>query len=93
MLGITLGHSTPQALPDWCTDSICQWPDEDQKTTRPHIKLVTLTSAEAKENELLHSEIGSIANAIQCRVRQPEFRNASIFPVCQRTIMAYTLLE
>ncbi|KAJ5543216.1 hypothetical protein N7461_009219 [Penicillium sp. DV-2018c] len=68
MLGITLGHSTPKSLPH-------------QKTTRPHIKLVTLTSAKAKESELLHGEIGSIANAIQCRVHQPEFRNASIFPV------------
>ncbi|KAJ5565756.1 hypothetical protein N7535_007394, partial [Penicillium sp. DV-2018c] len=81
MLGIKLGYSAPQALPRWDTFSICQWADEDQKTTRPHIKLVTLTSAKAKENELLHGEIGSIANSIQCRVRQPEFRNASIFPV------------
>ncbi|KAJ5562130.1 hypothetical protein N7461_000891 [Penicillium sp. DV-2018c] len=51
------------------------------KTTRPHIKLVTLIGAEAKESELLHGEIGPIANAIQCRVNQPEFENTPIFPV------------
>ncbi|KAJ9490558.1 hypothetical protein VN97_g2703 [Penicillium thymicola] len=45
------------------------------------MKLVTLTGAEAKENELLHGGMGSIANVIQCRLNQPEFENVSIFPV------------
>ncbi|CAI7641134.1 unnamed protein product [Penicillium viridicatum] len=80
-LGLTLGHSMPAALPRWYTGSTCQWLDEDLKTTQPHIKLVTLTGAEAKENELLHGELGSIANVIQCRLNQPEFENVSIFPV------------
>ncbi|CAG8896903.1 unnamed protein product [Penicillium egyptiacum] len=81
LLGVTIGHSTPQTLPMWHTDSTCQWLDENLKTTRPHIKLVTLTGAEAKENELLHGELGSISNAIYCRLNQPEFETTSIFPV------------
>ncbi|KAJ6186438.1 hypothetical protein N7519_007739 [Penicillium mononematosum] len=63
-LGLKLGHSMPAALPRWYTVSTCQWLDENLKTSRPHIKLVTLTGAEAKENELLHGELGPIANVL-----------------------------
>jgi hypothetical protein len=83
----------PAALPRWDTVSTCQWLDENLKATHPHIKLVTLTGAEAKENELLHSELGSITNVIQCRLNQPEFENASIFPVCLRPIMAHDMAK
>ncbi|KAF3394242.1 hypothetical protein F1880_005530 [Penicillium rolfsii] len=81
--GIKLGHSRPQDLPMWSTDSTCQWLDdfEDPKTTRPHIKLVTFTGAKAEENELLHGELAPIANALYCRLEQPEFENTSLFPV------------
>lgn len=81
LLGIADGHSKPQRLPSWRACSICQWLDEDLKATRPHIKLVTQTGAIAKEDELLHGELGPIANAILCRLEQPEFNNTSLFPV------------
>ena len=92
-LGLKLGHSMPAALLRWYTVSTGQWLDENPNTTRPHIKLVTLTGAEAKENELLHGELGSIANVIQCRLDQPEFEIASIFPVCLRSIMAHVMAK
>ncbi|KAJ5272095.1 hypothetical protein N7524_005364 [Penicillium chrysogenum] len=81
--GFKLGHSKPQDLPRWNAYSICQWLDdfEDPKTTRPHIKLLTLTGAKAKENELLHGELASIANVLCCRLEQPEFEDTSLFPV------------
>lgn len=45
--------------------STCQWVEnfDDPKTTRPHIKLVTLTGAKDERNELLHGELAPIANA------------------------------
>ncbi|CAP98115.1 hypothetical protein EN45_097430 [Penicillium chrysogenum] len=81
--GFKLGHSKPQDLPRWNAYSTCQWLDdfEDPKTTRPHIKLLTLTGAKAKENELLHGELAPIANVLYCRLEQPEFENTSLFPV------------
>lgn len=59
LLGIAYGQSKPQRLPIWRARSICQWLDEDLKATRPHIKLVTQTGAIAKEDELLHGELGA----------------------------------
>ncbi|KAJ5131297.1 uncharacterized protein N7515_007336 [Penicillium bovifimosum] len=81
--GFTCGHSKPQDLPRWNAYSTCQWLDdlEDPKTSRPHIKLITLTGAKAKENELLHGELAPIANALYCRLEQPEFKDTSLFPV------------
>ena len=81
--GVKYGHSKPQDLPVWNTRFICQWIDdfEDPESTRPHIKLMTLTGAKAKENELLHGEVASIANALYCRLEQPEFEDTSLFPV------------
>lgn len=81
LLGIEDGHSKPQGLPIWRAVSTRQWLDEDFKTTRPHVKLVTQTGAIAKEDELLHGELGPIANAILCRLNQREFENTSLFPV------------
>ncbi|RLL95212.1 hypothetical protein CFD26_104550 [Aspergillus turcosus] len=83
LYGLRIGHLKPSDLPRWNAESICQWRDdlEDPKTTRAHIKLVTCTGAEAKEDELLHGELGPIANAIQCRLAQPEFEQTSLFPV------------
>ena len=77
------GYSKPQDFPIWNTRSICQWLDdfEDPETTRSHVKLVTLTGAKAKENELLHGELAPIANALYCRLEQPEFEDTSLFPV------------
>ncbi|KAF7121610.1 hypothetical protein CNMCM5793_009081 [Aspergillus hiratsukae] len=83
LYGIRIRHSKPRDLPMWSAESICQWRDdlEDPKTTRAHIKLVTCTGAEAKEDELLHGELGPIANAIQCRLAQQEFKQTSLFSV------------
>lgn len=83
LYGVRNGHSKPQDLPIWNTPCIRQWLDdfENLETIRPHIKLVTLTGAKAKENELLHGEVASIANALYCRLEQPEFEDTSLFPV------------
>lgn len=93
LYGLRQGHSKPSELPMWDAQPICQWRDdlEDPKTTRAHIKLVTCTGAAAKEDELLHGELGCIANAIQCRLQQQEFEQTSLFPV--RTWYAYTMIE
>jgi hypothetical protein len=65
------------------TPSTCQWVEnfDDPKTTRPHIKLVTLTGAKDERNELLHGELAPVANAVYCRLEQPEFEDTSFFPV------------
>lgn len=83
LCGVKFGHSNPQDLPRWNAHSTCQWLDnfEDPKTTRPHIKLVTLTGAKAKENGLLHGELAPIANVLYCRLEQPEFEDTLLFPV------------
>ena len=83
LCGVKFGHSKPQDLPRWNAHSTCQWLDdfEDPKTTRPHIKLLTLTGAKAKEHELLHGELAPIANVLYCRLEQPEFEDTSLFPV------------
>jgi hypothetical protein len=49
--GITFGHTKPEDLQRWNTDSTCQWLDdfEDPKTTRPHIKLTILSGTKANE--------------------------------------------
>ncbi|KAJ5800607.1 uncharacterized protein N7518_002675 [Penicillium psychrosexuale] len=82
LCGVKTGHSKPRDVPRWTAHSIRQWLDDfkDPKTTRPHIKLVTLTGTKAKENELLHSELASIANTLYCRLEQPEFEHTSFFP-------------
>ncbi|KAI1835430.1 hypothetical protein DTO027I6_2811 [Penicillium roqueforti] len=83
LCGVKAGHSKPRDVPRWTAHSIRQWLDDfkDPKTTRPHIKLVTLTGTKAKENELQHSELASIANTLYCRLEQPEFGDTSFFPV------------
>lgn len=61
----------------------------DPSTIRPHVLLVTVTGAPMSGNEaktgLLHGELGPIAQAIYCRLRQKEFKYTSMFPVCTST--------
>lgn len=79
----TLGHSKTQDFLRWNPNFICQWLNDfkNPKATVPHVKLLTLTGANAKEDEILHAEPASIATALSCRLGQPEFKNTSLFPV------------
>lgn len=81
--GLTTGHSDAPRLPRWKALSYRQWQGDlrEPRTTRPNIILLTCTGELAKNDELLHGEIGPIVNAIQCRLSQEEFKQASDFPV------------
>ncbi|KAJ5124054.1 uncharacterized protein N7515_007879 [Penicillium bovifimosum] len=50
-------------------------------TIHPHVMLMICTGAVAESNNLLHGEIGTIVDAIQCRLFQYQFRHTSTFPV------------
>ena len=43
--------------------------------------LVICTGAEAKDDEMLHGELGPIAQTIQNRLDQMEFEKTSLLPV------------
>lgn len=52
---------------------------QNPDTIRPHIMLMTCTGAVAEANLFLHGEIGSIINAIQCRLFQKELDRLRAF--------------
>ncbi|GAD98199.1 hypothetical protein PVAR5_6890 [Paecilomyces variotii No. 5] len=63
-------------------ERLMEWQEDydDPETLRPHIMLTICTGAEPKDNELLFSELGSIAQAIENRLQQKEFEKTSLFP-------------
>jgi hypothetical protein len=83
LYGLATRHSKPLDLPKWRALSWRQWQEnpENLDTIHPHVMLMICTGAVAESNNLLHGEIGTIVDAIQCRLFQEEFKQTSSFPV------------
>jgi hypothetical protein len=75
--------SSRRGLPYWLTRGVREWQRDydDPETICPHIMVVMCSGAEAKDGELLFSELGSIAQMMQRRLDQEEFKKTSLFPV------------
>lgn len=88
-MGLMLGAR--REIQDWNTETVHEWQEDDNKpdTAFPHIMFVTCTGAEAKDDELLYSELGSIAQAIHNRLSQKEFGKTSHFPVLWKISISY----
>lgn len=54
---------------------------DDAETICPHLMAILCIGSEAKEGELLFAELGAIAQGMQRRLDQEEFKKTSLFPV------------
>ncbi|KAJ5807067.1 hypothetical protein N7474_010659 [Penicillium riverlandense] len=72
-----------RGAPGYETSARREWQGEDNdiETICAHVMLVICSGAKAKDDELLFSELGPIAQVIQNRLSQKEFENTSFFPV------------
>lgn len=80
-----------RGLSTWSTETYREWRADrnDPTTTRPHMMLVLCTGTKAREGELLFAELGCIAQTMQRRLDQEEFKNTSLFPVSPFTFYVY----
>lgn len=84
-MGLLYGRC--RGVPRWEIRAEREWQDDDSETTSPHIMLVVCTQDDAKADELLFGELGSITQAIRNRLDQKEFEKTSLFPVyCKKLL-------
>lgn len=74
--------------------ALLEWQDNQAPDTiSPHVMLIICNGTTAKDEELLFSELGPLAQAIQNRLGQPEFEKRSLFPVCYKKLYSGAYAE